>query len=266
MVFNLKNRNFLKLLDFTPEEINFFINLSSELKKEKYAKAEQQRLRGKNIVLIFEKASTRTRCAFEIAAYDQGACVTCLGPKDSQMDKKESVKDTAKVLGRMYDGIGYRGFEQKKVEKMGEYAKVPVWNALTNEFHPTQILADFLTMMEHSNKPLSKIKLAYLGNARNNVANSLLIGAAKMGIYFSAIAPKKLWPDNKIVKQAEDIADKTGTKILITDNLEKGVRNCDFLYTDVWVSIGESEHVWEERIRLLRPYQISNTKKSYEIN
>lgn len=257
MAYNLKNRNFLKLLDFTPKEIGFFLELSTDLKKAKYAGTEQPRLTGKNIALIFEKASTRTRCAFETAAFDQGARVTYLGPTGSQIGKKESMKDTARVLGRMYDGIEYRGFGQAVVEELGAYAKVPVWNGLTTEFHPTQVLADFLTMMEHSDKPLDQVKLAYLGDARNNMGNSLLVGAAKMGMDFRSVAPKSVQPDTKLFTEAKKIAENTGAKLLITDDLKEGVKDCDFLYTDVWVSMGEPEAVWKERIELLKPYQVN---------
>ena len=257
MAYNLKNRNFLKLLDFTPKEIGFLLDLSTDLKKAKYAGTEQPRLTGKNIALIFEKASTRTRCAFETAAFDQGARVTYLGPTGSQIGKKESMKDTARVLGRMYDGIEYRGFGQAVVEELGEYAKVPVWNGLTTEFHPTQVLADFLTMMEHSNKPLSQVKFAYLGDARNNMGNSLLVGAAKMGMDFRSIAPKSVQPEPELIKEAKEIGANTGAKLTVTDDLKKGVKDCDFLYTDVWVSMGEPEAVWKERIELLKPYQVN---------
>jgi len=257
MACNLKNRNFLKLLDFTPNEINYLLDLSSDLKKSKYAETESPKLTGKNIVLIFEKESTRTRCAFETAAYDQGARVTYLGPTGSQIGKKESMKDTARVLGRMYDGIEYRGFGQEIVEELGKHAGVPVWNGLTNEFHPTQVLADLLTMMEHSNKPLNQVKFAYLGDARNNMGNSLLIGAAKMGMDFRSVAPQSVQPNEKLLKDAEKIAEETGAKISVTDDLEKGVKDCDFLCTDVWVSMGEPETVWKERIELLRPYQVN---------
>jgi len=257
MAFNLRNRNFLKLLDFTPQEMKFLLDLSLELKRAKYAGTEQQTLRGKNIALIFEKASTRTRCAFETAAYDQGARVTYLGPSGSQIGSKETMKDTARVLGRMYDGIEYRGFGQDIVEELGAFAGVPVWNGLTNEFHPTQILADFLTMMEHSDKPLSKVSFAYLGDARNNMGNSLMIGAALMGMDFRAVAPKDVQPTEELIAKANEIAKETGATITITDNVEAGVKGCDFLYTDVWVSMGEADEVWKERIELLKPYQIN---------
>jgi ornithine carbamoyltransferase len=257
MAFNLRNRNFLKLLDFTPQEIKFLLELSADLKKAKYAGTEQPRLTGKNIALIFEKDSTRTRCAFETAAYDQGARVTYLGPSGSQIGKKESMKDTARVLGRMYDGIEYRGFGQDIVEELGKYAGVPVWNGLTNEFHPTQILADFLTMMEHSDKPLHQVSFAYLGDARNNMGNSLMVGAAKMGMDFRAVAPKQLWPDEKLVTTCREIAKETGATITLTESVDDGVKGVDFLYTDVWVSMGEPDHVWEERIKLMLPYQVN---------
>ena len=258
MAFNLRNRHFLKLLDFSPSEIKFLLDLSVDLKKAKYAGVEQPRLTGKNIALIFEKESTRTRCAFEVAAYDQGAKVTYLGPSGSQIGKKESIKDTARVLGRMYDGIEYRGFGQETVELLGKYAGVPVWNGLTNEYHPTQVLADFLTMMEHMDKPLDQTKFAYLGDARNNMGNSLLIGAAKMGMDFRSVAPERLQPNKELVKEAERIAGDTGAKLLVTDDLREGVKDCDFLYSDVWVSMGEPEEVWKERIELLTPYQVNN--------
>jgi ornithine carbamoyltransferase len=257
MAFNLRNRHFLKLLDFTPQEIGFLLDLSVDLKKAKYAGLEQQRLKGKNIALIFEKASTRTRCAFEVAAYDQGAHVTYLGPSGSQMGAKESMKDTARVLGRMYDGIEYRGFGQEIVEELAQYAGVPVWNGLTSEYHPTQVLADFQTMIEHSDKPLGQVSFAYLGDARNNMGNSLLVGAAKMGMDFRSVAPANVQPDKNLVSQAEKIAKVTGAKITITDDLDKGVNGCDFLCTDVWVSMGEPEEAWKERIEMLQPYQVN---------
>jgi len=259
MAYNLRNRNFLKLLDFSPREIQFFLDLAFDLKKAKYTGVETQNLKGKNIALIFEKSSTRTRCAFETAGYDQGANVTYLGPSGSQIGHKESMKDTARVLGRMYDGIEYRGFGQAVVEELGKYAGVPVWNGLTTEFHPTQVLADFMTMLEHSNKPLNEIKFAYLGDARNNMGNSLMIGAAKMGMDFRSAAPKSLLPDDGLVKQAREIAGKTGAKITLTEDAKAAVKDSDFLYTDVWVSMGEPDSVWEERIQLLKPYQVNKT-------
>ena len=257
MAYNLRNRNFLKLLDFSPKEIKFLLDLSMDLKKAKYAGTETQKLKGKNIALIFEKASTRTRCAFEVAVHDQGGTVTYLGPSGSQIGKKESMKDTARVLGRMYDGIEYRGFGQDVVEELGAHAGVPVWNGLTTEFHPTQILADFLTMMEHSDKPLHEVTFAYVGDARNNMGNSLMIGAAKMGMDFRAVAPKEVQPTEELVAQALEIAKETGATITITDDVSKGVKGCDFLYTDVWVSMGEPDEVWKQRIELLKDYQIN---------
>ncbi|RPH33786.1 MAG: ornithine carbamoyltransferase [Bacteroidales bacterium] len=263
MAFNLRNRNFLKLLDFTPKEIQFMLDLSAELKAAKYAGTEQQKLKGKNIVLLFEKDSTRTRCAFEVAALDQGAHVTYLGPAGSQMGKKESMKDTARVLGRMYDGIEYRGYSQDIVETLGKYAGVPVWNGLTTEFHPTQILADFLTMREHTDKPLNKVAFCYLGDARNNMGNSLMVGAVKMGMDFRAAAPKACWPSEELVAKCREIAKETGARITLTESVEEGVKGCDFLYTDVWVSMGEPDSVWEERTKLLRPYQVN--KKAMDL-
>ncbi len=257
MPYNLRNRNFLKLLDFKPEEIKFLLDLASELKKAKYTGTEQPRLKGKNIALIFEKASTRTRCAFEVAALDQGAHVSYLGPSGSQIGQKESMRDTARVLGRMYDGIEYRGYGQDIVEELGKYAGVPVWNGLTNEFHPTQILADFMTMLEHSDKPLNRISFCYLGDARNNMGNSLMVGAAKMGMDFRAAAPKECQPSESLVETCRAIAKETGARITITESVEDAVKGVDFLYTDVWVSMGEPDSVWDERIKLLRPYQIN---------
>ena len=257
MAFNLRNRNFLKLLDFTPEEIKFFLQLAADLKRAKYTGTEQPRLKGKNIALIFEKTSTRTRCAFETAAYDQGAHVTYLGPTGSQIGVKESMKDTARVLGRMYDGIEYRGFAQKTVEELAEYAGVPVWNGLTNEFHPTQILADFLTMQEHVDKPLNQVSYAYVGDARFNMGNSLMVGGAKMGMDVRIVAPKELWPAQELIDTCMEIAKETGATVTVTDNVEEGVKGCDFIYTDVWVSMGEPAEVWAQRINLLRPYQVN---------
>lgn len=257
MDYNLKDRSFVKLLDFTSEEIKFLLELSKDLKKAKYAGTEQQRLKGKNIALIFEKDSTRTRCAFEVAALDQGAHVSYIGPGGSQIGKKESMKDTARVLGRMYDGIEYRGYGQNIVEDLAKYAGVPVWNGLTTEFHPTQILADLLTMMEHCNKPLNKMAFTFVGDAHNNVGNSLMVGAAKMGMDFRATAPKECWPDEKLVMKCREIAKQTGAKITLTESVEEGVKNVDFLYTDVWVSMGEPAEIWEKRIKLLKPYQVN---------
>ncbi|AIW17742.1 ornithine carbamoyltransferase [Vibrio coralliilyticus] len=258
MAFNLRNRNFLKLLDFTPKEIQFLLDLSADLKKAKYAGTEQKKLVGKNIALIFEKASTRTRCAFEVAAFDQGAQVSYIGPSGSQIGHKESMKDTARVLGRMYDGIEYRGFGQEIVEELGQYAGVPVWNGLTDEFHPTQILADFLTMLEHSRgKLLHEIKFAYLGDARNNMGNSLLVGAAKMGMDIRLVAPKAFWPEEELVANCQLIALQTGANITLTESVDEGVKDCDFLYTDVWVSMGEAPEAWDERVAQMKPYQVN---------
>ena len=257
MAFNLRNRNFLKLLDFTPEEIKYLLDLAKDLKKAKYAGTEQPRMKGKNIALIFEKTSTRTRCAFEVAAADQGAHTTYLGPSGSQIGVKESMADTARVLGRMYDGIEYRGFKQETVEELAKYAGVPVWNGLTNEFHPTQILADFLTMSEHVDKPLNQVTYAYLGDARFNMGNSLMVGGVKMGMDVRIVAPKALQPDAELVATCQKIAEETGAKLTVTDDVAAGVKGCDFLYTDVWVSMGEPTEVWAERIKLLMPYQVN---------
>jgi len=254
---DLKNRSFLKLLDFTPEEINYLLELATELKRSKKEGREKQYLKGKNIALIFEKTSTRTRCAFEVAGYDQGAGVTFLDPSGSQIGHKESIRDTARVLGRMYDGIEYRGYGQERVEALAEYAGVPVWNGLTDEFHPTQVLADFLTMTEHAGRPLNGIAFCYLGDARNNMGNSLMIGAALMGMDFRAAAPEQVQPEKELVEKAREIAARTGGRITLSENVEEAVRGADFLYTDVWVSMGEPPEVWEERIKLLRPYQIN---------
>ena len=257
MAYNLRNRHFLKLLDFTPQEIGFLLALAEDLKRAKYGGFEQQLLAGKNIALIFEKSSTRTRCAFEVAAHDQGAHVTYLGPSGTQMGAKESMKDTARVLGRMYDGIEYRGFGQAVVEELARYAGVPVWNGLTNEFHPTQVLADLLTMKEHLARPLNRMSFAYLGDARFNMGNSLLVGAAKMGMDVRIVAPKALQPDKSLVDRARQIAKETGAKIMVTADVDKGVRGCDYICTDVWVSMGESPDVWQERIEKLKPYQVN---------
>lgn len=256
-MYNLRNRNFLTLLDYTPGEIRFLLDLSKTLKQAKYSGTEVPGLRGKNIALIFEKTSTRTRCAFEVAALDQGAGVTYLGPSGSQIGHKESMKDTARVLGRMYDGIEYRGFGQSIVEELAEYSGVPVWNGLTDEFHPTQVLADFMTMMEHSDKPLNQMKFCYLGDARNNVGNSLMVGAAKVGMDFRAAAPASVQPEDELIKTCREIAAQTGGSITITEDVKEAVKDADFLYTDVWVSMGEPKEVWEERINLLKPYQVN---------
>ena len=257
MAFNLRNRNFVKLLDFTPKEIKFLLDLSRDLKRAKYGGYEQQRLKGKNIALIFEKGSTRTRTAFEVAAYDQGANVTYLGPSGSHIGKKETMKDTARVLGRTYDGIEYRGFGQELVETLAQYAGVPVWNGLTDEFHPTQILADVLAMTEHSYKDLPEIAYCFMGDARNNMGHSLMVGGCKLGMDVRLCAPKSLWPDEALVETCRAIAAETGARLTITDDVAEGVKGADFLYTDVWVSMGEPDSVWAERIELLLPYQIN---------
>jgi ornithine carbamoyltransferase len=258
MVCDLAGRHFVKLLDLSPEEIDFLLDSAVLLKNEKRAGTERQRLKGKNIVLIFEKTSTRTRCAFETACFDQGARVTYLESSGSQLGHKESVKDTARVLGRMYNGIEYRGYGQEQVEQLARYSGVPVWNGLTDEFHPTQVLADFLTMREHGHPSLSEITFAYLGDGRNNVANSLLVGAARMGMDFRCVAPAALQPEGPMISRARKIAGETGAKITITDDPAVGVEGCDFLYTDVWVSMGEPETAWDERISLLKPYQVNS--------
>ncbi|HDR1339181.1 TPA: ornithine carbamoyltransferase [Pasteurella multocida] len=258
MPLNLRHRHFLRLMDFTPTEIQFLLDLSANLKKAKYTGTEQPRLKGKNIALIFEKTSTRTRCSFEVAAYDQGANVTYIGPSGSQIGHKESMKDTARVLGRMYDGIQYRGYGQELVEILAQYSGVPVWNGLTNDFHPTQILADFLTMLEHGEgKRLNQMKMAYLGDARNNMGNSFVEGAALMGMDLRLVAPKAYWPEQKLLDEVAEMAKKTGAKITCTENVEEGVKGVDFLYTDIWVSMGEPEEAWEQRINLMKPYQVN---------
>ena len=257
MAFNLRNRNFLKELDFTPDELKFLLKLSADLKAAKYAGSEQPKLTGKNIALIFEKTSTRTRCAFEVAAYDQGAHVTYLGPSGSQIGHKESMKDTARVLGRMYDGIEYRGFGQDLVETLGKYAGVPVWNGLTDQFHPTQMLCDMLTMQEHTTKHLNEIAYCYLGDARNNMGNSLMVMGSKLGMDVRLCSPKALWPEDALVKTCRDIAKETGARLKLTESVDEGVKGVDYLYTDVWVSMGEAKEVWDERIKLLKPYQIN---------
>ncbi|MCR5759639.1 MAG: ornithine carbamoyltransferase [Bacteroidales bacterium] len=257
MAYNLRNRSFLKLLDFSPKEIQYFLDLARDLKRAKYAGTEVPRMKGKNIALIFEKTSTRTRCAFEVAAYDQGAHVTYLGPTGSQIGIKETMKDTARVLGRMFDGIEYRGFKQTTVEELAEFAGVPVWNGLTNEAHPTQVLADLLTMQEHSDKKLHEIAFAYVGDARFNMGNSLLVGGAKMGMDVRIVAPKALWPSKELIDECKKIAAETGARVTITDDVDAGVKGCDFIYTDIWVSMGEPDEVWKERIGMLMPYQVN---------
>jgi len=256
-MYNLRNRSFLTLLDYTPKEMGFLLQLAEDLKKAKYAGTEQQKLKGKNIALIFEKNSTRTRCAFEVGAYDQGAHVTYLGPSGTQMGKKESAKDTARVLGGMFDGIEYRGFSQRTVETLAEYSGVPVWNGLTDEDHPTQVLADFLTAKEILKKPYDQIHFTYVGDGRNNVANALMIGAAIMGMTYHLVCPKELNPTPELLAKVDAIAEQTGATIFITDDVDEGVKGSDVLYTDVWVSMGEPDDVWTERIQLLSPYRIT---------
>ena len=262
MAFNLKNRSFITLLDFTPKEIKFLLGLAEDLKKAKYAGTEQQMLKAKNIALIFEKSSTRTRCAFEVAAHDQGAHVTYLGPSGSQIGYKETMKDTARVLGRMYDGIEYRGFDQSIVEDLASYSGVPVWNGLTTQFHPTQVLADFLTAKEHLNKPFNEMVFVYTGDGRNNMGNSLMIGAAKLGMDFRIVAPKELYPEEQLIEKCKEIAKETGAKLTFTEDIAVGVKDADIIYTDVWVSMGEPDEVWEQRIKLLKPYQVNKNMMS----
>lgn len=256
MALDLQQRNFLKLLDFTPEEIRYLLDLAAQLKADKYAGTEQARLKGKNIALIFEKTSTRTRCAFEVAAYDQGANITYLGPTDSQIGVKESMKDTARVLARMYDGIEYRGFEQEAAEELGRHG-VPAWNGLSNEYHPTQVLADLLTMEEFSEIPLSEISFCYLGDGRGNMGDSLMVGAAKMSMDFRIAAPAALQPDTGLIARCHNIAQQTGAQLNITEDLSAALRGADYVYTDIWVSMGEPEAVWNERIAQLKPYQVN---------
>lgn len=253
----LKGKHLLTLLDYSQDEIKYLLSLSAKLKKDKKKGKLNQLFSGKNIALIFEKASTRTRCAFEVATHDLGGTTTYLGPTGSQMGKKESIEDTARVLGRMYDGIEYRGFGQEIVESLAENAGVTVWNGLTNEYHPTQVLADLLTMKEHCDKKYKEIKYAYLGDARNNMGNSLLIIGAKMGMDVRIAAPKEVQPEKELVETVNNIAKGSGANILITEDVEKAVKDCDFIITDVWVSMGEPEDVWEKRIKLLKPYQIN---------
>jgi ornithine carbamoyltransferase len=258
MAFNLRNRHFLKLEDFTTQEIGFLLRLAEELKAAKYAGTETLRLKGKEIALIFEKDSTRTRSGFEVAAFNQGANVTYIGPSGSHIGYKESMKDTARVLGRMYDGIEYRGFSQKEAEELAQYAGVPVWNGLTDEFHPTQILADFLTMQEHVNKPLSSMAFCFLGDSGNNMGNTLMMGAAKMGMDIRLAGPKDCWPHQDIIDASRAVATETGAKITLTEDAETAVRGCDFLYTDVWVSMGQPVELWGERIKQMLPYQVNS--------
>ncbi len=253
---DLKGRNFLTLKDFTKEEIEYLIDLSVELKEKKKKGIPVDTLKGKNVALIFEKASTRTRCSFEVAAHDLGMGTTYLDPKGSQIGKKESIKDTARVLGRIYDGIEYRGFGQEIVEELAKYAGVPVWNGLTNEYHPTQMLADLLTIKEHLGR-VEGVKLVYMGDARYNMGNSLMILCAKMGMHFVACAPKKYFPNDELVKQCMEYAKESGATITLTEDVKEGTRGADVIYTDVWVSMGEPDHVWEERIRELTPYKVT---------
>ena len=253
---NMQGRHFLKLLDYTEDEIRYLLELSKVFKEKKHAKQPHEYLRGKNIVLLFEKTSTRTRCAFEVAGRDLGMGVTYLDPGSSQMGKKESIADTAKVLGRMYDGIEYRGFEQKIIEQLAENAGVPVWNGLTTEFHPTQMLADLLTIEENFGY-LEGINLVFMGDARNNVANSLLVSSAKMGLNFTVVAPKELWPDKSLVQQCREIAKNHNSKINMTEDPIEGTKGANVIYTDVWVSMGEPDEIWEKRINLLKPYQVN---------
>jgi ornithine carbamoyltransferase len=257
MAFNLRNRSFVKELDFTPAELRFLLKLGAELKAAKYGGYERPTLVGKNIALIFEKTSTRTRTAFEVAAHDQGAHVTYLEPTGSQIGHKETMKDTARVLGRTFDGIEYRGFAQETVEVLAEYAGVPVWNGLTDQFHPTQTLADVLTMTEHSDKHLGEIAYCYLGDARNNMGNSLMVAGCKFGMDVRLCAPEHLWPHEELIKTARQIADETGARLTLTTDVDEGVRGVDYLYTDVWVSMGEDQSVWKKRIELLKPYQVN---------
>ena len=256
-VTDLRGKHFLKLADFSPQEITYLLELAGELKEAKKERREEQKLVGRNIALIFEKDSTRTRCAFEVAAYDQGAHVTFLGPSGSHMGHKETVKDTARVLGRMYDAIEYRGFGQDVAEELAQHAGVPVYNGLTDEWHPTQILADFLTFREHFDKPLSEVVFCYLGDARFNMADSYLVGGAKLGMDVRIAAPKSLWPRDEIVELARSVASETGAQITITDDVAQAVKGADVLLTDVWVSMGEPDEVWVERIKLLKPYQVN---------
>ncbi len=257
MAFNLRNRNFLRELDFSSDELRFLLKLSKDLKDAKYAGTEVQRLRGKNIALIFEKASTRTRCAFEVAAYDQGAHVTYLGPEGSHIGHKETMKDTARVLGRMFDGIEYRGYTQEECDTLAQYAGVPVWNGLTDKWHPTQMLADMLTIMEHSDKPLHQVSFAYLGDGRNNMGNSYTAVASRLGMDFRMGAPKSLWPHDDVLDECRAAASESGGKLTFTESVAEAVKGVDFVMTDVWVSMGEADSVWVDRIKLLKPYQVN---------
>ncbi|HKS12769.1 MAG TPA: ornithine carbamoyltransferase [Pseudomonas sp.] len=258
MAFNIHNRNLLSLEHHTPRELRYLLDLSRDLKRAKYTGTEQKHLTGNNIALIFEKTSTRTRCAFEVAAYDQGANVTYIDPNSSQIGHKESMKDTARVLGRMYDAIEYRGFKQEIVEELAKYAGVPVFNGLTDEYHPTQMIADVLTMREHSDKPLHDISYAYLGDARNNMGNSLLLIGAKLGMDVRIAAPKALWPHNDLVQRCQQYAEDSGARIMLTEDPKAAVKDVDFIHTDVWVSMGEPVEAWGERIKQLLPYQVNS--------
>ena len=257
MAFNLKNRHLLSLVHHSEREINYWFDLSRDLKRAKYAGTEQQQLKGKNIALIFEKTSTRTRCAFEVAAYDQGARVTYIDPNSSQIGHKESMKDTARVLGKMYDAIEYRGFKQSTVQELADYAGVPVFNGLTDEFHPTQMLADVLTMIEHCDKPLRQISYVYIGDARNNMGNSLLLIGAKLGMDVRICGPKALLPEASFVEMCESFAKESGARLTVTEDIDKAVKGADFVHTDVWVSMGEPLDAWGKRIKLLLPYQVT---------
>jgi len=257
MAFNLKNRSLLTLMDYTPDEIRYLLDLSAELKRDKAAGAEKPRLAGKNIVLIFEKDSTRTRCAFEVAASDQGARATYLGPYGSQIGKKESIADTARVLGRMFDGIEYRGYSQSAVEDLARYSGVPVWNGLTDADHPTQVLADFLTAREHLGKPFDKMTFAYSGDGRNNMANALMIGACKLGMDFRILTSEELYPDKGLLNKCLAVAGETGGRIAVTSDVAAGAEGADVVYTDVWVSMGEPADAWERRIKQLTPFQVN---------
>ena len=259
---NLRGRNFLKLLDFTPAEIRYLIDLSKDLKALKRAGIPHDRLKGKNIVLLFEKTSTRTRCSFEVAGHDLGMGVTFLNADSSQVGKKESIKDTARVLGRMFDGIEYRGFEQSIVEELATYAGVPVWNGLTDEFHPTQMIADLLTIEEKFGK-LKGINFTYMGDARNNLGNSLMVACAKMGMNFTACAAKEVFPSEELVKTCKEIAQETGGSITLTEDVKEGTKNADVIYTDIWVSMGEPEEIWESRLNLLKPYQVNKIGRAH---
>jgi len=253
----IRHRSVLTLLDFDNDELMNLIGLAKELKAAKKARTEEQYLKGMEIALIFEKTSTRTRCSFEVAAYDQGAHVTYLGPEGTQIGIKESMKDTARVLGRLYDAIEYRGFSQENVEILSNYSGVPVYNGLTDEFHPTQILADVMTMMEHSPKPVDRIAFCYMGDGRNNMGNSLMVGGVKLGMDVRICAPEKLWPMEDLVVKCREIAEQSGAQLTLTEDVHEGVKGADFLYTDVWVSMGEPKEIWDERVRLLLPYQVN---------